>query len=297
MLRSLILFCFLGALVGCRSKEDKAVVAVDPALATLVPADTTYLIGTRVEKLQATPVYQKHVAKLPLSQLDEFAKKTGVDPRKDIWELLFCSNGKDGALMARGKFGSDMEPKLEGEGVTRSSYNGFVMYGDERNAVVFISPSTAVGGSTAYLKKIIDERQKSRGIPQALLDQIKTVPKESQFWAVFAGGVGFGFPENSNLGNLNQFARALDRGSLSADLRSGVRLVGIASCRDSDGAKKVHDALRGLIGVGRLSTKPGQDDLLRVYDSIKVTQQDQKVNLNIDLPDDLVDRFLATFGK
>ena len=36
---------------------------VDPALATLVPADTAVLVGAKLDKLRETQVYQKHFAK------------------------------------------------------------------------------------------------------------------------------------------------------------------------------------------------------------------------------------------
>jgi hypothetical protein len=52
--------CGVLILAGC---AHKSVVGpkIDPALATLIPEDTTLLVGTRLEALEKTPVYQKYL--------------------------------------------------------------------------------------------------------------------------------------------------------------------------------------------------------------------------------------------
>ena len=59
-----------------------------------------------------------------------------------------------------------------------------------------------------------------------------------------------------------------------------------------EGAKRVHDALRGLIGFGRLSTKDDEQDLLRAYDGIHVDQNHSVVDIKADLSGDLADALL-----
>src|SRR5579872_5199704 len=87
---------------------------MDPSIATLVPADTVLMAGTRLEALLKTPIYQRNFADRKIPQIDEFAQRTGLDPRKDLWELLFASNGTHGVLLGRGKFGDEMmAPGLE----------------------------------------------------------------------------------------------------------------------------------------------------------------------------------------
>ena len=81
-------------LSGCAPKATVGP-KIDPALATLVPDDTTLLVGTRLEALAKTPVYQKYLADRKFPQVEDFAKQTGLDPQKDLWELLFVSNGKN----------------------------------------------------------------------------------------------------------------------------------------------------------------------------------------------------------
>jgi hypothetical protein len=89
--------------------------------------------------------------------------------------------------------------------------------------------------------------------------------------------------------------RSLDSGWISADLRTGLDLKAAGNCQNDASAKQIHDALRGLIGIGRLSTPDNQPDLLRAYDGIKVEQQGKVVNVTAKVPQDLVDKVLDTF--
>jgi hypothetical protein len=297
--RNVLFILPLVLVFSCHREDRPSSLRVDPAIASLVPADTRLLVGVKIEKLRDTPTYQKHFAQLPIPQLDKFARETGIDPRKDVWEVLFCSNGKDnGVLMVRGKFAPpDMEPKLEREGATRFAHKGYSLFGDERNAIFFMTPSTALAGSTPVLEGIIDNRDKGgAGIPAALQPLVNALPNDAQFWSVFSGiTASMPFREDSNLGNVNTMIRSLDSGWISADLRTGLDLKAAGNCRDDASAKQIHDALRGVIGIGRLSTPDNQPDLLRAYDGIKVEQQGKVVNVTAKVPQDLVDKVLDTF--
>ena len=124
-----ILLCAFLMLAACARKTPVGP-KIDPALATLIPDDTTLLVGTRLEALERTPVYQKYLADRKFSQVDEFAAQTGLDPKKDLWELLFVSDGKNNVLLGRGKFANEMEPRLEKQGAKRFGYKGYNLIGD-----------------------------------------------------------------------------------------------------------------------------------------------------------------------
>ena len=142
------------ALAGCAHRAP-ATVKVDPALETLVPADTVLMVGTRLEALMKTPVYKNNFAGRNFSQIQDFATTTGIDPRKDLWELLFVSNGKQGVLLGRGKFADEMmEPPLERNGARPFTYKGFTLRGSESSAIVLVSSTTAALGDRARAARI-----------------------------------------------------------------------------------------------------------------------------------------------
>jgi len=281
------------AVTACSRKPTS--VHVDPSLDTLVPPDTVLLVGTRLEALLKTPVYQKNFAGRDFPQIEEFARRTGIDPRKDLWELLFVSNGKQGVLLGRGKFADEMlEPRLEKEGAMRFGYKGLNLYGNEQGAVTLINPTTAALGRIEDLHSLIDQRAVSHGPPPALSELMKDIPAEAQFWAAYTGGpIHLPFDANSNLGNVNKLVSSVETGSLYFDLRNGINGVVVANCSSNESAEQVQGAFKALIGIGRLSVPKDQPDLAEVYNTIRVTQDAKRVKLYVDVPEAMVDKFLG----
>jgi hypothetical protein len=275
-------------------------VRIDPALEALIPADTVYLFGANVERLRQTPVYQK-LTQLALPEVDRFARETGVDPRRDIQEVLACSNGTGMVTLLRGSFNArNLEPKLQARGVPRIVWKDHALYGTEEAALTFLSPSTAAGGSTPVLKSMIDARDGKHGVPGALRPLLEAIPEQDQMWAVSAGGLpGFrtGGVEGSRLGDIAQMLRGIQAVLLGVDFSKGLHLTARLDCRSENDARHIHDALRGAIGMARLSTPDNQPELLQVYDAIQVVQGNSQVRVNGDLPSDQVDRVLTLWLK
>jgi hypothetical protein len=285
-----ILLCAL-LLTSCARKSPVGP-KIDPALATLVPDDTTLLVGTRLEALERTPIYQKYLADRTFPQVEDFANQTGLDPKKDLWELLFVSNGKNNVLLGRGKFANEMEPRLEKGGAKRFGYKGYNLIGDEKTAVVFISSSTAALGPTDSLRFLLDQRGASKGPPAALAALMKDIPSDAQFWAAYTGGpvdLGFG----GNLANVTKLVSSIQTGSLYFDLRTGLNGVASGECSSDQSAEEVQGALKAIIGLGRLNTPANQPELQAAYNGLRVTQQDRRVKLYMEVPQNLVDQFLT----
>ncbi len=83
------------AILGCSSAQFGGA-RIDRGLAALVPADTILLSGIRMSEVRATPLYNRMISQQRLSELNDFAKQTNFDPRKDVQPLLAWS-----ALCAR----------------------------------------------------------------------------------------------------------------------------------------------------------------------------------------------------
>jgi hypothetical protein len=293
--KSSALFLTIAMLLGCNRAPQS--VKVDPAIATLVPADTVLLVGTRLEELLKTPVYQKNFAGREIPQIREFAEKTGIDPRKDLWQLLYTFNGKTGVLLGRGKFADDMmEPELERHGAQKFTYKGLTMLGTEGGAVTLINSTTAALGDAPALRTFIDQRGTSQGPPPPMAALMKQIPATAQFWAAYGGGpVKLPFDEDSNLGNLNRLLGSIQTGTIWFDLSSGLDGTADVACASDDGAQKVEGALKALIGIGRLSVPKNQPDLAQVYDAVQVTQDGHHVRLHISVPQSMVDKFLGVW--
>jgi hypothetical protein len=287
------------ALAGCQAKRSESL-HIDPALESLVPADTVFVVGANVDAIRDTPVYQKLLSRMPLPQLDEFTRRTGLDPRKDLAQVLSCSNGKTGLLMARGKFRpQEVEPRLEANGAKPFTYKNYKLFGDERAAIFFLNATTAIGGPAAELRSIIDQTGR-RGLPPPLRDLLRSLPAGDQVYAALSGGLeglNLSIPENSNLGNIMNVLRAIDSATLGMDLHSGIAVTAEVTSKTERDAKFVHDMVKGVVGLGRLNTRDNQPEMLKLYDAIKVEQQQTHTKVIADIPADLADRFLDMWLK
>ncbi|MEI9811666.1 MAG: hypothetical protein WDO18_02850 [Acidobacteriota bacterium] len=289
MKRALLVAFALLALAAC--KKSGAGAKVDPALSTLVPPDATLLVGIRVEDLMKAPLYQKYLADRTLGPLEEFKAETGVNIKKDLWEILFISTGKDNVVLGRGKFSNEAEPRIarESQGGQRMSYRGFTLIGDEKTAVLLMGPSLIGMGDTAALRRIVDTRDKTNGPPAVLANRMKDIPGEAEMWAVFRG-TPITLPPNAppNMGNLVKTMNSVESGSFYLDFNTGISGKASGSAATDPAAKELYDSLRGMLGLVRLMGGKNDVKQQRLYDGLRVTQDGRNVNLYIEEQEDSI---------
>jgi hypothetical protein len=279
--------------------ERQAGVSLHPALAALIPDDTMAVAVVRVEELNRSAVYQKWIAPRVVERLGGLAQ-SGFDPRKDLLEAVVASNGKDVLLLARGRFAPEkIGPHLERSGAQRFTYKNFTLYGDSEAALVFLGRQIAAAGPPAILRSLVDRPRRSR-LPARLLEKMKAVPAASQIWAVSLGPNPFGnlsLPWQGDGAGPGRLLHSVESLWAGADLRSGLDMTVEWTCRTKNDARLLHDALRGLIGMGRLSTPENERDLLRFYDAIEVSQQEVAVRVHTGLSPELLAKFLSRMER
>jgi len=284
---------------ACR--REKPPLEIDPSLARLVPAGTVLLAGARMDEIRATPLYARWIARVPAAALDGFARESGLDPRKDVRQLLIASDGNRYAVLARGAFSvPEIERRLLAQGARKVTYKGMTLVTGGPAAVVFLDATTAAAGPEQMLKVVIDQAGHSRsGISQPLREKMQSVPAGSQVWVVTLGSnpaLRQAVPETGNLSNLRRVIESVDGMSLGMNFQTGLRLDAAGAYRTEQEAKLIHDALRGLLGMGRLSTPDNQPELLLFYDAIRVSQDQTLVRVQADVSMDVLDRVLAKIG-
>ena len=302
MKRVLLLAVFmLGVLMlvvlmpGC-SRPKPTTVQVDPALSTLVPSDTTLVIAANVEDLKKTALYHKYLESRSILQLDELGRLTGIDPRKNLWIILFLSDGKHNALLARGNFESEMETRLQKEGAQVTPYKMYHLVGSEQASVVFLNTSTAAMGNVDSLKNLLDARGKTNGPPASIAARMSDIPASAQLWAAYVGG-GATLPQlTGNWANLTRLLGSVASGSMHFDLREGLKGAAHGITLSDGEGKQLNDALRGLVGLGRLSAPENQPDLLRALDGFKVTEEGASVSIHVDESAELVEKLFDYAG-
>jgi len=284
------------AVAGCVSTPPGP--KVDPALSSLIPPDTTILAGARLEALRRTPIYQKHLANRTLPLIDDFPKQIGLQVRReDLWELLLISDGKQSVVLGHGKFANEAEPRIDRPGAQRFGYKGVTLVGDEREAVLLMSPSVIGYGPTPALRWLIDGKAKTTGPPAALAEQMKAMPSESVLWAAYSGGLtSLPFNTPGDLANINKILGSIQSGSIYMDLRMGLNGLATGTCGSDQDAKTLYDGLRALVGLGRMAVTKQQPERGKILDGLRITQESHQVNIHIDEPEELVDTFLDLVG-
>jgi len=295
-MRTACLVVFSMALAGCVKTPPGP--KIDPALSSLIPPDTILLAGARLEALEKTPIYLNHLAKRSMPLIDDFPTQIGLDVRRqDLWELLLISDGKQSVILGHGKFANEAEPRIQRPGATRFGYKGYNLVGDERQAVLLISPSVIGYGPTPALRWLIDQKGNSTGPPAALTVQLKEMPAEAVLWAAYGGGLtSLPFNAPGDMANMNKIMASIQSGSVYLDLRTGVNGLATGTCGSEQDAKMLYDSLRALQGLGRMAITKEQPERGRILDGLRVTQESRKVNIHIEEPEELVDTFLNLVG-
>ncbi len=288
-------------LAACHAPAPKGG-RVDRDLVKFVPPDAVLLMAVDVARIRATPVYQKYVSQLTLPGVDRFVQETGIDPRKDIDAVLAWSNGNATATLVRGRYNRrDLESRLRARAADHSTYGKYTLYGNGQSVIAFINDSVAVGGSSSAVKAALDTRDQGRGgLPGSLKPLVEALDPADQLWATGAGslnGMGLEAQGNSRLADIAQLLRGVRAALAGIDISNGLNLTGRVDCDTDDSARHIHDALRGVIGMARLSTPDNQPQLLQLYDAINVNQVKSSVTVSANIPADQADAFLSLWLK
>jgi len=281
------------SLCGCRPRQA-AFVPVDPALAVLVPPDTVALGGMRMEALRNTSTYRKLATGLLDQRFEEFSRTAGFDLRKDVRELLVAMDGNRILTLARGRFSAAALERALGNGVVKTFYKGHTLIGSGPVTLTLFDSSTVVAGHTATVKMLID-RGRGQGIPSSLRNLMQSVPPESQAWGVMVGtpmGLENHIPKTGDLASIRKVLALLASSAIGVDLHAGCMVKANFICRTLQDAKLLHDGLRGLIGLGRLSAPEDRPDLLRLYDGMEVQQHKEVVQVEASISEEVLDSVL-----
>jgi hypothetical protein len=275
---------------------------VDNVLAKLIPADTQALFGARMEQIRTAPLFVKLVAQQKLTQLDSFATETGFDPRRDVRDLVLASSGRPNSsvLLARGVFRVD-QTKLDPKMFKKVAYRGYVLNVTPKEDAGFciMDNTLAIAGPIVSMKAALDHYlSTTRDASTALLDQARAIPPQFQVWSVSTGAADFlanNLPKDGNAANFSKIFRSMENTHFEADLSRGLNATAQGECRTEADAKSLGDAVRGLIGFGRLSVPDNQPELLRLWDGLHVDQNKQTITITANISQELIDKLVQFF--
>jgi hypothetical protein len=294
--RSVLLSFSLAAVLLLSSCQKSITVGVnlDSKLSSYVPPASTLLAGADVDGLKSTPFYARHQNQLNVPALHDMAEQIGVDPRRDLASVLVAWQTGSPVILARGRFDSgNVEPHLVSLGSKRSEHRKQAVFVKDGQSLFFPEKHIAIGGPSPAIRDLID--RKDGGVPQPLVDRLRQLPKSDQVWIVSSQGLPLArIPMRSDvesaLSNIVAYVSGVNAG-ITFD--EGAHLHADLRCISPEDARQVHDALRGGIGLARLTTKDNQLELLKLYDAIQVSYEQQTVHVRADLSAQLADQLLG----
>jgi hypothetical protein len=289
----------LATLAACKREPQFA--RVDAALAPLIPSSTLALAGLRLDRLRDTPFYRRYVEGKQIAMLEEIQAQTGLDPRKDIWEIVLAYRGQEKAPLAfiRGKFGGEFgrEPSFDRTKFRTLNHKGYyILTPGEGAGVMFMNTGAAVAGKIEDLMRVIDARDDSKEQPPGgLLELVKTLPGSSHIWMAAEQGAALlpAMPSEGNFANLGRMAQATREVTMYADLKDGMRAQLKAVYADPQSAKMALDFVKGMIGLARLKTPDGEADLLRLFDGVSPSLKESTLEIAVVEPFELMDRVIS----
>lgn len=289
---------FIGiAAVGACTKPGATGVSVNSVFRPLIPAETKALAAVEIDNLKASQVFQRHQNLVKLPWLDAMSERVGLDPRRDISDLLVVWTGSQAVALARERINREtLEAKLRSLGMQTTRYKNYTLYPENREALTFLKHDVAVAGPTEAVRSEIDLDDNGGGaVPDELQARLALIPKGDQVWAVSRGGLPFAeMPLRPDIESaLSNIAGYVNATSFGIGFDTGIHLQAEIVCVSNEGAQRVHDALRGGIGLARLATRDDASDLLKLYDAVQVSEDQRTVHVKADISGELTDKLLA----
>lgn len=270
------------ATAGCSRTAHRDGI-VRPDLLASVPGDTVAVIGGKVAPLRKAGF---------TTAIERIASREGFNPISECEQFVVAFDGKAPFIAAYGQFQrAEIEKKLAAGGGKSEQWQGKALWANGDTALAFAGDQLIVAGLRPAVEASLSGKA---GAPVQVKQLIDGLPGDSNLWAVALGGISLPMiPERSNFANLQKVISDVRSVIVSANVANGVQLKATATSADDAGAKKLHDALRGLIGFARLSTSQDRQDLLKLLDAIAVKQQAAEVKVDAYFTRDAVDQILS----
>lgn len=248
--------------VACNQQSGPRAAKSDADLYSYLPPDAVFAAGARLSHMRKSPIYERFRDRLPAEVLPY---------EKEASELVITSDGAHSLVLVRGKFD---RRRLERD----------LKASDHKSAPVeFLADDLIAIGERAQ----VDAAKRRAG--SSLAGQI---PAAADVWAVTNGRLPLQPPERSNLSNLNRLGQDLQMGVIKLNLSDAIQADARFEFANEPASEQAQTALRGFIGLARLSTPDGKEQLLQVLDRIQVGREKARVVLKADWPAELVNTVL-----
>jgi len=282
----------------------RAAVGPLPAEALVLPADARFVMGLDVKRFTASPFYARFASQRGMrpEALRELEEKTGLDPARDIDQIVIAGQGGGGATtkglaLALGRFdlyklGRAIETAPKAKASTLN-HEGVTVYlfdeeAREPGALAFLDEHSLLFGTRERVEAAISSRTqaplRSNAALMALLEKVKG---GSTFWMVGDQSLLAGLPASIPAPGAGEGATvslpALRSLIVTGDLDPQVSLAITGEASDEMAARNLADVVRGFLALANLQA--GQrPELARLTSAVSVTTEANRVLVSARVP-------------
>ena len=281
----------------------------------ILPPEAAALFGIDVASAKDSVLYSRFEQNLDAAgraKLDEFALKTGLDPRRDLDHLtvaMWGGRGEESILMvAHGRAG------LAPGGQT--FIDMFAQVGSHRGLPIYEARNSADSRETHY--SFLDEGTMIAGTPRAVIDgierhvdggpsafdndvlmsQASDAEAAGQLWLVSRrAGAFLGrapvLPGASDP-RLLRILSSIQESTVTLNIVDGLNLALASVCVSAGDAQTLATAMRGMMAIARLGAG-GEGGMLSLLDQVRVSDYADTVEAGLDLTASELDDWIRVF--
>ena len=266
MLTRLLPTALLALTLACNTQTGSTTAKPDNDLYAYLPPDATFVAGARVAHLRKSPLYKTFRDRLPAQALPY---------EKDATEIVVSTDGLHTLVLARGK-------------INKQQLEHDLRAGGAPGSITTLAPDLIAISDPSTIAAARKSRETHSGSPLAT-----QIPTTADLWLVTNGHLPIQFPERSNLSNLNRLAQDLRLGVVGFQITDAIQADAHLDFTTDAASEQAHTALRGFIGLARLSTPNGKEQLLNVLDRIQIRRNRGSLQVMADWPPELVNTLIG----
>jgi hypothetical protein len=283
--------------------------AVGPLVgeALILPADAKFVMGFDVKRFAASPFYERFKAQRGMKPeaLAELEAKTGLDPARDLDQIVIAGTGVRGAGVAVAlghfdlyKLGRAIEASGKAQG---TSYEGVTVYNFSEESkqplsLALVDESTLVLGPTDQVTQALASRTRGETplkTNTGLMARVEKIQPGSTFWMVGDQSLLASLPTSipapgASAGGGSVALPSLVGLTVTGDLDPQVSVAVTGEAKDAAAAKNLADVVRGLVAMASLqaSQKP---ELSQLASAVSVATEENRVLVSARIPYETLD--------
>ncbi len=232
------------AAIAASCRATKSSLAIDPGMASCVPADTVVLAGVDLDKILATPLYQSQLSGI----LSAFPSL------RDTAYLLAAYNAHDLLFIGRGK------------------------YAAAPPGATLVSGGLAVSGTPESVRAAVAQHQSGVSGSPRLVELTAGIAGGRPVWMVIQGGVTL--PLTGNASNLNRVLHLTQYVTMTLQIDSRIQLEADAVGRNANASRELEESLRALLTLAAAESGR-QPAIAAALQSVEIRRDDLTVNVRL----------------